>query len=317
MRRVVILGATGMLGSTLVEYFSRTKTCELVATGRNAAELKSLERIYPNILWKFLDAEISTAADVRDVAVGAAWVINAIGLIKQRIVDTDDAGVEKAIRINGLFSHVLAHAAESSEFKIIQIATDCVYSGASGRYSETAVHDCHDVYGKSKSLGELRTERMRILRCSIVGREPKSNLSLLNWFLNHEQNSTVNGYVNHVWNGLTALHFARICEAVITHDLDTPHLQHVVPDGEITKEGLLRLFAQAYGRSDITINRISAQEAINRTLATENPASNRALWAAAGYPRAPTISEMVMELAEYQRSRDDQKSKPAALLVKR
>jgi len=142
-------------------------------------------------------------------------------------------------------------------------------------------------------------------------------LSLLNWFLNHEQNSTVNGYVNHVWNGLTALHFARICEAVITHDLDTPHLQHVVPDGEITKEGLLRLFAQAYGRSDITINRVSAQEAINRTLATENPASNRALWAAAGYPRAPTISEMVMELAEYQRSRDDQKSKPAALLVKR
>src|SRR2546425_52539 len=133
MRRVVILGATGMLGSTLVEYFSRTRTCDLVATGRNAVELKSLERIYPNVRWKFLDAEIATAADVRDVAEGAAWVINAIGLIKQRIVDTDDAVVEKAMRINALFSHVLARAAESSECKIIQIATDCVYSGAGGR----------------------------------------------------------------------------------------------------------------------------------------------------------------------------------------
>ncbi len=176
------------------------------------------------------------------------------------------------------------------------------------------MHDCHDVYGKSKSLGELRTEQMRILRCSIVGPEPKSNLSLLNWFLNHAPNSTVNGYVNHVWNGLTAWHFARICEAAIEHDLDMPHLQHVVPEGEITKEGLLRLFAHAYGRSDITINPIAAQEAINRTLATENPAFNRALWAEAGYARAPTISEMVMELADYQRTRSHN---PAALLVKR
>src|SRR5438067_13238236 len=119
MRRVVILGATGMLGSTLVEYFSRTKTCELVATGRNAAELKSLERIYPNILWKFLDAEISTAADVRDVALAATWFINAIGLIKQRLLQTQDAAVAGAIRINGLFSHGLAHSTKSSEFKIM------------------------------------------------------------------------------------------------------------------------------------------------------------------------------------------------------
>jgi dTDP-4-dehydrorhamnose reductase len=283
MKKVVILGATGMLGSMLLEYFSRSASFDLTATVRADADLALLGRLYPRVNFRFLNAETCSEGEILSVATEASWVINAIGLIKQRIIDTDDQLVERAVRINSLFSFLLMKAAQKGGFKVIQVATDCVYSGSTGRYSETAVHDCHDVYGKTKSLGEVGAT------------------SLLNWFLSRDRNSSINGFTNHVWNGTTTLHFAKISKGIIEHDLVAPNRHHVVPEGEITKDGLLRLFAKAYGREDISINAVQAASAVNRTLTTENPDFNRVLWKAAGYLRPPTVPEMIFEIAEYQK----------------
>ena len=57
--------------------------------------------------------------------------------------------------------------------RVLQIATDCVYSGAQGAYVETDLHDALDVYGKTKSLGECQEPNVYHLRCSIIGPEPK------------------------------------------------------------------------------------------------------------------------------------------------
>ena len=301
MNKVVILGATGMLGSMLLEYFSRQDSFELIATVRNKADMASLERLYPRVGFRYLDAEVCSEAEILSVAADASWVINAIGLIKQRIVDSDDVLVEKAVRINSQFSFLLMKAAKNGGFKVIQVATDCVYSGLTGHYPEAAIHDCHDVYGKTKSLGEVFAQSVYNLRCSIVGPERRSKLSLLNWFLSQDRNSRINGFTNHMWNGITTLHFAKISRGIIEYGLAVPNRHHIVPEGEITKDGLLRLFAEAYGREDILINAVQAGTAVNRTLITENPAFNHALWKAAGYPCPPTISEMIFELAEYQK----------------
>jgi dTDP-4-dehydrorhamnose reductase len=45
-----------------------------------------------------------------------------------------------------------------SNCKIFQIATDCVFSGSKGNYNEKNLHDAFDVYGKSKSLGEINNK---------------------------------------------------------------------------------------------------------------------------------------------------------------
>jgi dTDP-4-dehydrorhamnose reductase len=299
MTKIVVLGASGMLGSMLVEYFAASREFALRATVRDANARGFLHSLRPRVELVRLDAETCTVEDVLAATHGAAWVINAIGLIKQRIVDSDPTLVERAIRTNAVFPHTLARAAQIADFRVVQVATDCVYSGASGGYSESAAHDCLDVYGKSKSLGEISAGCMLNLRCSIVGLERGSNLSLLDWFLSQPQNATVNGFTNHRWNGITTLHFARICAGIIKTGLRLPSLMHVVPADEISKDGLLRLFAEVFGRRDVEIVPVEAKTAVDRTLTTEHAEANSLIWRAAGYAQPPSIAQMVEELGAY------------------
>ena len=207
------------------------------------------------------------------------------------------------MRVNSLFPHTLARAAEAADCTVLQIATDCVYSGRTGRYTESSSHDATDTYGKTKSLGEVRSPWVHHLRCSIIGPEdagrPKD--SLLEWFLGQPQHATVKGYTNHRWNGITTLAFAKICHGIMSQGIDLPQMQHVVPLSPITKLDLLRVFADCYLRPGIQVQAAEALMAVDRTLATEQPSVNRNLWLAAGYAPRPPIAELVAELAAYGR----------------
>ena len=206
-------------------------------------------------------------------------IINCAGLIKPYCGD-----IEQAIKVNALFPHTLP-------MNTIQIVTDCVFSGRRGKYAESDPHDALDVYGKTKSLGEA--SHIKNLRCSIIGPEQKSHTSLLDWFLAQDK---ADGYTNHLWNGITTYHFAKIVEGVIREGIDLPPLQHIVPADVVTKAELLRLIAKAY-KKKIPITEVEAPEAIDRTLITHNKAMNRKLWKAAGYDKPPTVEQMIVELA--------------------
>lgn len=207
------------------------------------------------------------------------WWINCIGVIKPYCDD-----IPRAIRVNALFPHRLPE-------KTIQIATDCVYSGEKGNYVETDPHDATDVYGKTKSLGEA--PHIKNLRCSIIGPEVKNHVSLLDWFLSQKK---ADGYINHWWNGITTYHFSKIVQGIIREGIKLPNIQHIVPADKVTKAGLLQIIASAY-RKKIPVTVIEAEEAVDRTLSTNNPDLNKRLWEAAGYDSPPTIETMVRELA--------------------
>jgi dTDP-4-dehydrorhamnose reductase len=106
--------------------------------------------------------------------------------------------------------------------------------------------------------------------------------------------------MNHAWNGVTTLHFAKICHGIITHNLRLPHLQHVVPTGVPSKAELLVAFGRAYGRADIAVCPVAAGALVDRTLSTRDATLNRTLWRAAGYAQPPTVQEMIEELAQNQ-----------------
>lgn len=209
------------------------------------------------------------------------WVVNCIGIIKPYCDD-----IERAIKVNALFPHWLPS-------NTIQIATDCVYSGKKGNYVETDEHDATDVYGKTKSLGEA--PNIKNLRCSIIGPEVKNHISLLDWFLSQE--GEVNGFTNHLWNGITTYHFSKIVQGAIQASIELPQIQHIVPADAVTKAELLRIIARAYGK-DIKVIDTKAPETVDRTLATNNKRRNNKLWEVAGYDTPPTIEQMVNELAQ-------------------
>ncbi len=295
--RVVVLGASGMLGSMVVDVLSSDGAFEVVGTVRSTGLADACRERISGAEWRVFDAGEDDAA-LRRVLDGSDLVINAVGVTKPYIRDDHPAEVEAAINVNACFPFRLARESASVGARVLQIATDCVYSGSSGCYVESDAHDALDVYGKTKSLGEAALPHVHLLRCSIIGPEPKTYAFLLEWLRRQPRNATLTGFVDHLWNGVTTLTFARLCAAVARGAV-TPRLQHIIPADDVTKADLLADIAQSYGRGDLHIERAPAPYPSDRRLRTDHPEALRELWAAAGYGAAPSVAQMVREVAAY------------------
>ncbi len=268
--RVLVLGITGMLGSMMFRYLN--KQGFLVAgTVRNK---KFIPKKSTTPIFDF-DAEKA----VLDERVFKKWkptyVINCIGIIKPYCKDDDPLGVLRAIRVNALFPHLLAQLGERYGFRTIQIATDCVYSGTKGGYVETDLHDALDVYGKTKSLGEVHRGKFLNIRTSIIGPEEKGKLSLLEWFLSQPKGSSIKGFAHHRWNGVTVLQFAELVAGIINRGAQhfdtlvaTSFVHHFVPNKPVDKYELMHIFNEVFKR-DLVIDRVDTiGPPVDRTLHT-------------------------------------------------
>jgi dTDP-4-dehydrorhamnose reductase len=174
------------------------------------------------------------------------WIINCIGIIKPYINESDSISILNAININSIFPIKLSNAAANIDAKVIQIATDCVYSGSKGAYTENDLHDATDIYGKTKSLGEVPAENMMHIRASIIGPELGRSTSLLEWFKSQPINSKINGFTDHLWNGITTHAFGKLCAGIIKQNSFRGGRYHVTPRDIVTKADLLRIFSKVY-----------------------------------------------------------------------
>jgi dTDP-4-dehydrorhamnose reductase len=284
MKKVLILGATGMLGSACRSVLSKVDGLETIPTSRNGGEG-----------FVQFNAAIDEVSDLIS-ATNPDWIINCIGIIKPHIDEKSSASIKRAIEINSLFPEKLSL---STQKPILQIATDCVYSGKKGSYVESDLHDATDVYGKTKSLGETPAINLKHLRVSIIGPEIGRSTSLLEWFRHQPQGAQLNGFTDHLWNGVTTHHFAFLARGIILHDFLDFQRTHIVPADIVEKANLLRIFSAAYGRSDVSIADVISTLKVDRTLSTENLLLNRKLWSLAGYDEPPTVEKMVVEQASY------------------
>ena len=216
-------------------------------------------------------------------------------MIRHKIKAEDYSSKLTAARINTEFPRELVVGAESFGFRVIQIATDCIYSGKNGPYSENAKADPVDVYGYTKAAGELIANNLLTLRVSIVGREIKEHVELMDWVVSQEINSVLNGFRNHLWNGITSLHFAKILDGILKEDFRRVGTFHVVPKGSVSKYELIKMISQISDRQDLSIIEVDAENSINRTLISKYPQINEDLWKGAGYIDIPTIRMMLEE----------------------
>lgn len=245
MKRVLVFGSTGMLGHMVLRVLSRVESVLVDGTYRSS----------PSGVFYF-DAEAGVRGLRRIVEYrgGYDYFINCIGIVKAHIDEQDSDSVRRAIVINGLFPHELAAFASEIGTRVIHVSTDGVFSGASEEpYLEDAPHDCLDVYGKTKSLGEVRTVGFLSIRCSIIGPDPLEKKGLLEWFLAQPPGQELVGYTDHLWNGITTLQFAELCKRLIVQDCSTEiwaesPVHHFCPNRALSKYELLRLFGEVFGR---------------------------------------------------------------------
>jgi dTDP-4-dehydrorhamnose reductase len=239
--RVIVLGAAGMLGHKLLQ---RLRTDhEAAGTIRDIAPDAALARALPGVkLYPNVDvgnlASIERALDDWRAQV----VLNGIGIIKQSKAASEPL---PSIAINSLLPHQLAQMAAVRGASLIHFSTDCVFSGRRGNYVEDDEPDPVDLYGRSKLLGEVTAPNALTLRTSIIGRELRGHLGLIDWFLS-QRGGRVNGYVRALYSGLTTLATADLVAWLIRAHPGLQGVWHV--SGEpISKFDLLQIVKRVYG----------------------------------------------------------------------
>jgi dTDP-4-dehydrorhamnose reductase len=297
MKRIIIFGATGMLGHQVMKVFSLDNNYEIIATYRNKKDLKNIYQDKKNLTFVKYDAlKNKNFLNITNKKVHS--IINCIGIIKPYINDDHVQSIKKAIFVNGFFPYGLFYhfSKNDKNVKFYQIATDCVFNGSKGKYTEKDVHNADDIYGKTKSLGEVNKENFFNIRCSIIGKELKSYKSLLEWFLNLKQNSKITGFVNHKWNGLTTKAYSEFLKTVIDNNIVIPRFIHVLPSDTVSKYELLFLLKKIFNRKYISLSKISHSLTIDRTLATNNLKLIKNIWSKSIYKKSPSIKDMLIEI---------------------
>ena len=234
MKKIMILGADGMAGHTVVDYLNNTHKYKIYTVGRTNSN---------DIVIKDIETDLNVL-DFRVKCYNPDIIINGIGMLVKACSDNP----AKAIFINGYFPHWLS----KQKAKVIHLSTDCVFSGNKGTYRDTDEKDGVGQYAKVKAIGEIVNDKDLTIRMSIIGKELKENGSgLFDWFL--RQKGTITGYDKTYWTGITTLELAKAIDKLI--DSDITGLYQLAFPYKISKYELIQLIAKIWKKTDIKIKR--------------------------------------------------------------
>jgi len=200
--KIAIIGSTGMLGNIVLNYFRIfAKDIQLVIPKKYNLDMKN---------------EFISSLENAD------FVINCAGAIPQKLPDSISI-----LKKNNYFkiNYLLPELLLENNFKVIHPCTDCVFKGTPhlAPFGLKSDYDCDDLYGKSKAFlysrkaFHVNIDLIRVIRASIIASD-KSKKSLYSWTLSRiKSNHSIFGYINHFWNGITALKWAEISLKIINN----------------------------------------------------------------------------------------------------
>ena len=240
--KILILGANGLIGSTMYRVLSADDRLQVFGTLRDLSSRRHFdEKLQPNLTSGIDLLNIDTLSDLIS-KLRPEVIINCAGVTKH-LPNASHPLV--ALPINSLMPHRVAALCNLSGTRFIHVSTDCVFLGTKGNYNESDFPDAHDVYGQSKALGEVVEGNSLTIRTSTIGHELASAHGLLNWFLN--QNDECVGYQKAIFSGLPTVVLAQVFRDFILPINSLCGLYHVAAH-PIDKYQLLNLIAKVYGK---------------------------------------------------------------------
>jgi dTDP-4-dehydrorhamnose reductase len=233
MKKILVLGSTGMAGHMIYHHLARRSDFGL-------SDVSFRQKLHPGSIRVDATDRASIVKVVRNQK--PQVVINCIGAL----IKSSAANPANAIYLNSYLPHLLTSLAAEEGFILIHLSTDCVFSGLKGDYLPADPRDAQDIYGMSKALGEVSGENILTVRTSIIGPELKENgEGLFHWFL--AQAGPVSGYTESIWTGVTTLQLARGIEKFI--DKGLTGLVHYTNGKRITKYDLLLIMKKFWNRN--------------------------------------------------------------------
>jgi dTDP-4-dehydrorhamnose reductase len=136
---ILVTGASGQLGSDLVEVLPDASGVSLTRADLDVTDPAAIERT------------LETHAP--------AWVINTAAFHRVDDIEKDPEATRQAFLVNAAAVHHLARACTRHRARLVHLSTDYVFSGGqdggpTGPYSEDAVPAPMSAYGLSKLAGE-------------------------------------------------------------------------------------------------------------------------------------------------------------------
>lgn len=250
--RFLVLGCNGMAGHQISLYLQE-----------QGYEVTGFAKQKSRLLQKCLIGDATNFTEVENIIRTGKYdtIINCIGILNQFAEQNHPL----AIILNSYLPHFIAKIANEVGSHVIHMSTDCVFSGATGQYTEDDFPDGRTFYDRSKALGELKDDVNLTLRNSIVGPDiNRSGIGLLNWFL--QQTGEVNGFTGAIWTGQTTLQLAKTMEVAAKERVSG--LYNMVPPDSITKYDLLQLFNKYFRQNSLKIHPIEgicANKSLKRT----------------------------------------------------
>jgi dTDP-4-dehydrorhamnose reductase len=237
--KILVLGASGMIGSTVVKVLARNKELSIAGTIRTESKITHFHTTQAKWITG-VDLSNNDRLTQLFFDLSPNIVINCAGLTKHLPEGNEPI---PALTLNALLPHRIAALCKLTNARFIHISTDCVFSGKKGRYTETDQADAEDIYGKTKYLGEVTTEGALTLRTSTIGHEIGTKFGLLEWFLLQK---SCRGFRKAIFSGLPTLELARVIRDIIIPNPSLCGLYHIGA-APINKDTLLRLIASIYG----------------------------------------------------------------------
>ena len=230
MKKVLVLGSTGMLGHMVYHFLDSTNKYDLY-------DLSFRNKLNSKTIIVDISDQQKLSNLINDLSPDV--IINCIGVL----IKGSKENLKNAIYINSYFPHWLKDVCEYINCKLIHVSTDCVFSGKNGGNDEHSIKDAVDDYGKTKSLGEFDSKNHLCIRTSIIGPELKQNgEGLMHWLFN--QQGTINGFKNVFWSGATTLELAKAIHFSIENNISG---RWNVTNGEpISKFDLLKTIIKTF-----------------------------------------------------------------------
>jgi dTDP-4-dehydrorhamnose reductase len=241
--KILVLGASGLIGSTFLRVLTENNNWKVFGTVRSALSKQSiLSALHTNVISDLNvlnnDRLLETFDEVRPNV-----VVNCAGLTKH---DARSSKPTASLPINSIFPHKLSKLCDLMSARLIHLSSDCVFAGKKGGYKEEELTDATDLYGISKALGEVINYRAITIRTSTIGHEKFSKDGLLEWFLS--QDESCNGYSQAFFSGLPTVILARLVRDVIIPNEKLVGLHHLSAE-PISKLHLLQMISEVYSKN--------------------------------------------------------------------
>ena len=204
MARILITGASGLLGSNLA--LLGASEHEVLGTfHRHSLDIPGVQLVAADL----------TDPEAAGTVIGSyrpEWVVHCAGATE---VDRCELEPAWAWRLNVDMARHVAAAAQSVGARLAHISTDAVFDGEAGEYRESDEARPISIYGQSKLAGERAVAESHpealILRINFFGWGAGPKRSLAEWFLERlEAGQSCPGFTDVYFSPLLAQHLGRL-----------------------------------------------------------------------------------------------------------